>query len=166
VTRSTGWRRLALLAHVSSSVGWFGAVVAFLALAVAGVTSNDEHVVRAAYLMMEPVGWYVIVPLNVASLATGLVSSWTTPWGLIRHYWVLAKLAINVVATVVLLLYMQTVGSLANTARRGGPEDLSPVLHSGAAIVLLLLAMILAVYKPRGVTPYGRRQRRASRGLS
>jgi hypothetical protein len=164
---SPAGRKVALVAHICSSVGWFGAVLAFLALAIAGVLSQDEQVARAAYLMMAPVGWFVIVPLNLASLATGLVSSLATSWGLLRHYWVLAKLAINVLATVVLLLYMQTLGALADLARRGpvvnahGLRDASPILHTGAAIVLLLLAMILAVYKPRGLTAYGRRAPRA-----
>jgi hypothetical protein len=164
MTLSPGWRKFALVAHVSSSVGWFGAVLAFLALAVTGVVTRDDQLAQAAYVMMEPVAWYVIVPLNLASLATGLVSSLATSWGLLRHYWVLAKLLINVVATVVLLMYMQTLGRLAGVARQGstgdlaGLRDLSPIVHTGAAVVLLLLAMVLAVYKPRGVTAYGRRK--------
>jgi hypothetical protein len=159
VKLSPGWRRFALLLHISSSVGWFGAVLAFLALAITGALGDDQ-VARAAYLVMEPVGWFVIVPLNLASLVTGLASSLTTPWGLFRHYWVLAKLAINVLATVVLLLYMQTLGLVSDLARQGaGLRDPSPILHTAATVVLLVLAMILAVYKPRGVTPYGQRSR-------
>ena len=46
-------RKLALTAHVTSSVGWFGAVAAFLALAIAGVTSHNGQTVRAVYLSME-----------------------------------------------------------------------------------------------------------------
>jgi hypothetical protein len=161
-------RRLALLAHVGASVGWLGAVLAFLGLAVLGVAGAEPSVARSAYLVMEPIGWYVIVPLNLASLATGLISSLGSSWGLIRHYWVLAKLLINVLATVVLLLYMKTLHQLAGVAASAAPaeeppalRDPSPILHTGAAIVLLLLAMILAVYKPRGLTPYGRQPRPA-----
>lgn len=160
MSASVGVRKLSLLLHISSSVGWFGAVVAFLALAVVGVTSQNEQLARSAYLVMEPVAWYVIVPLNVASLVTGLLTSMVTTWGLLRHYWVLAKLLINVVATVVLLLYMRTLGYLADLARDDSavaPRDPSPILHTGAATVLLILAMILAVYKPRGLTGYGQR---------
>jgi uncharacterized membrane protein len=159
MSASVGARKLSLLLHISSSVGWFGAVVAFLALAVVGVTSQNEQLARSAYLVMEPVAWYVIVPLNVASLVTGLLTSMVTPWGLLRHYWVLAKLLINLVATVVLLLYMRTLGYLADLAHddSAAPRDPSPVLHTGAATVLLVLAMVLAVYKPRGLTGYGQR---------
>ncbi|MDQ3780886.1 MAG: hypothetical protein M3354_10125 [Chloroflexota bacterium] len=80
------------------------------------LTSQDAQTVRAAYLTMETIGWFVLVPLSLASLLTGLISSLGTPWGMIRHYWVLAKLLINVFATIVLLVYMQTLGSLAGVA--------------------------------------------------
>ena len=158
-------RRLALTAHVTSSVGWLGAVAGFLALAVAGLTSDDAQLVRAAYLAMEPIGWFVLLPLAFASLLTGLLQSLGTTWGLFRHYWVLFKLLINVFATIVLLLYMQTLGHLAGVAAETrASEDLSglrspsPVLHAGAALVLLVVATTLAVYKPRGLTPYGQRK--------
>ena len=167
-------RKLALTAHVASSVGWLGAVVGFLALAVAGLTSQDAQLVRAAYLTMEVTGWFVLVPLALASLLTGLVQSLGTTWGLFRHYWVLFKLLINVFATVVLLLYMQTLGSLADAAAEAtsSGDDLavlgspSPVLHAGAALLLLLVATTLAVYKPRGMTPYGQRRQHERRGVS
>jgi hypothetical protein len=161
-------RKLALTAHVTSSVGWLGAVAGFLALAVAGLASDDAESVRAAYLMMELIGWFVIVPLAVASLLTGLAQSLGTHWGLFRHYWVLAKLLINLFATIVLLLYMQTLGELADVAAEeplsggdlSGLRSPSPVLHAGVALLLLLTAATLAVYKPRGMTPYGQRKQR------
>jgi len=174
MTMTPRLRKFALTAHVVSSVGWLGAVVGVLALAVAGLTSQDAQTVRASYLAMELTGWFVLVPFGVASLLTGLVQSLGTKWGLLRHYWVLAKLLINVFATIVLLLYMQTLSSLAEVAARTtfASEDLhglrspSPVLHATAALLLLLVAMVLAVYKPRGLTPYGQRKQREQRALS
>ncbi len=62
---------------------------------------------RAAYLVMELIGWFVLVPLSLASLLTGLVQALGTKWGLFRHYWVLFKLLITVLATIVLLMYMR-----------------------------------------------------------
>jgi hypothetical protein len=167
-------RKLALTAHVTSSVGWLGAVAAFLALAVAGLASQDPQTVRAAYLTMDLTGWFVLVPLALASLLTGLVQSLGTTWGLFRHYWVLFKLLINVFATIVLVLYMQTLDHFAEVAAetRLSADDLamlrspSPVLHAGAAVVLLLAATTLAVYKPRGMTPYGQRKQREQRPVS
>jgi hypothetical protein len=167
-------RRLALTAHVTASVGWLGAVAAVLALAVAGVSSQDPQTVRAAYLAMDLTGWFVLVPLALASLLTGLVQSLGTRWGLFRHYWVLAKLAINLLATVVLVMYTQTLSSLADVAARApfssgdlsGLRSPSPVLHAGAALLLLLAATALAVYKPRGMTRYGWRKQNEQRVVS
>ena len=159
-------RKLALTAHVTASVGWLGAVGGFLALSVVGLASQDAQTVRAAYIAMESTGWYVLVPLSLASLLTGLVQALGTRWGLFRHYWVLAKLGINVFAMIVLVMYMQTLDYMAGvaaatTVSSGGLRGLrspSPVLHAGAALLLLLVATTLSVYKPRGMTRYGERK--------
>ena len=100
-------RKFALTVHLTFSVGWIGAVVAYLALVVAAMTSEDAQPLRAAWLAMESIGWYVIVPLALASLLTGFVMSLATPWGLFRHYWVLSSLALTILATVVLLRTQQ-----------------------------------------------------------
>ncbi len=170
----TPWvRKFALTAHVTSSVGWLGAVAAFLALAVVGLTSRDAQRVRAAYLAMELTGWFVIVPLSFASLLTGLVQALVTPWGLFRHYWVLAKLLINILSTGLLLLHMRPVSrmaavvgetALSNTDHRRLRIQL--VADSGAALIALLVATTLSVYKPRGMTRYGWRKQREERTVS
>ena len=160
-------RKLALTAHVVASVGWLGAVGSFLALAIVGLTSDDAQLGRGVFLAAEPLTSYVIHPLAVASLLTGIAQSLGTSSGLLRHYWVLFKLAIALVATAVLLLYSETVASLADAAGSGaGLAALrSPtfVLHAGGALVLLLTATVLAIYKPRGVTRYGWRKQREPR---
>ena len=157
-----GLRKFVLTAHISVSAGWLGAIVAFLALAVAGVASDDAPTVRAAYLAMDVMGSYALVPLALASLVTGLIQSLAGPWGLFRHYWVVFKLVINVFATLVLVLYTQTLAQLAEIATQTTSLSVvrtpSPLLHACAALLLLLAATVLAVYKPRGLTPYGRRK--------
>ena len=155
-------RKFALTAHVVFSVGWLGAIASFLGLAIVGLTSDDAQTVRGAYLVMKPAAWLVLVPLAFASLLTGLVQAVGTTWGLFRHYWVMFKLLINVAATIVLLLYMETFRSMADVAADPSADlsavrNASPVLHAGAALLLLVAATTLAVYKPRGVTRYGRR---------
>jgi hypothetical protein len=162
-------RKLGLTAHIVCSVGWIGAVASSFVVAVVGLTSRDAQMVRAAYLMLEPIGRVVLLPLSLASLLTGLVLSFGTRWGLFRHYWVLMKLLMNVFATVVLLMYMQTLAYLAGEASdmtlSGGAllrlRNPSPVLHACAALLLLLVATVLAIYKPTGVTPYGLRKQNA-----
>jgi hypothetical protein len=113
---------------------------------------------------MELVGWFVIVPFCLATLATGLIQSLGTSWGLFRHNWVVAKLAIAVLATILLTLHMRPVSYVANVAAastlaRGDLRQmrLQLVVDAALAIIALTIATILSVYKPQGLTPYGRR---------
>lgn len=159
------WRKFALTVHVTSSVGWLGAVVGFLALSVAGLTSPETQIVRAAYLGMDMLGWFVIVPLSFASLLTGLFQALGTTWGLFRHYWVVLKFLINIFATALLLVHMQPTSHLARAAAATtlAHNDLRAVriqlvFDAGAALVLLMVATTLSVYKPRGLTRYGWRR--------
>jgi len=64
MTMTPRLRKFALTTHITSSIGWFGAVAAFVALAIAGMISYDAQMVRAAYLAMELTTWFVIVPLD------------------------------------------------------------------------------------------------------
>jgi hypothetical protein len=162
MTMAPGLRKFVLAVHLTASVGWIGAVVAYLALGVSAVTSQDAQTVRAAWIAMELTGWYAIVPLALAALLTGLVMSLGTPWGLFRHYWVLISLVLTVLSTVVLLLHMPDVSYLAAVAREADAANLGglggDLLHPGVGLLMLLAIAVLNVYKPRGVTPYGWRK--------
>ncbi|MFB9389981.1 hypothetical protein ACFPM3_10160 [Streptomyces coeruleoprunus] len=159
-------RKAALTAHVAASVGWLGAVAAFLALAVAGLVGDDPGRTRGLYPAMDVLTWWAIVPLALAALVTGVVQALGTPWGLLRHYWVLAKLVLTVLATGFLLLHTAPVGHLADAAARGADLDgaglgglrVQLVADAAAAVLVLLVTTALSVFRPRGVTPYGWRK--------
>jgi Predicted integral membrane protein (DUF2269) len=166
-------RKLVLTAHITSSVGWLGSVAGFLVLAVAGLRSQDAQLVRGAYLAMELVASFVIVPLSLASLLTGLVQALGTKWGLLWHYWIVFKLVINIAATVLLLVHMQPISHLADVAARTtlASDDyfllrVQVVADATYAVVALLVATTLSVYKPRGLTRYGWRKQRKQRMVS
>jgi hypothetical protein len=167
MSRKPRVRKAFLVTHVCASVGWLGAVVAFLGLAIASVASDDIELVRAAALTVETLAWWVLLPLSALSLITGLIQSLGTHWGLFRHYWVTVKLVINLVSTVVLLLYTGTVSHYADVAADATVTDIdlmrsnSAVIHAAAALVLLVIATILSVYKPTGLTRRGQRRQRA-----
>jgi hypothetical protein len=165
-----GLRKLVLTVHLTVSVGWIGAAVAYLALGVSAVTSPDAQTVRAAWIAMEVTGWYVIVPLALAALLTGFVISLGTPWGLFRHYWVLITLVLTVLSTGVLLLHMPAVSSLADAARAADDAGLGrfggDLFHPGVGLLVLLVITALNVYKPRGLTPYGWRKQHEQRTVS
>jgi hypothetical protein len=163
-------RKVALITHVTCSVGWLGAVAASVVLGVAGIAADGSTTVRSAYVSLELIGWFALVPLGIASLLTGVVQSLITTWGLVRHYWVLAKLIINVIAVAVLLLYMQSLAVLADRARATGLHadavdlsDPSPMLHGAVALLMLIIATALSVLKPPGLTRRGQHYSNASR---
>lgn len=157
-------RKLALTAHVTFSVGWFGAVLAYLAPAIVGLSSHDPETVRACYLVMGLMGWFVIVPLSLGALATGLVQSLGTEWGLFRHYWILAKLVLTVLGVTVLLAHMRTVSGVAGmttemlSAVSPGHVKIQLVVHAVGGLVILLVATTLSFVKPWGKTAYGRKK--------
>jgi hypothetical protein len=153
-----GVRKLALALHISLSLGWVGAAVAYLAPSVAATTTTSEDTVRAAWIAQEVIGWYAIVPLATGALVSGLVMSLGTRWGLFRHYWVVITLALTTVSTVILLLHMSTVSAMADVAR-DGQIDMGAyggdLLHPALGVVVLVFVTALNVYKPRGLTRYG-----------
>jgi len=170
ITMTPSLRKFALTAHVTSSVGLLGSIAAFLALAIAGLTSQDTQIIRAAYLAMDLTARFVIVPLAFASLLTGFVQSLGTPWGLFRHYWVVAKLLLTTFATIVLLAKMELISYAAHLAAETifSRADLRTAgmqlaVHAAGGLLVLFVPAILSVYKPRGLTPYGRSEQHAQR---
>lgn len=158
-------RRFTLTAHVVFSVGWAGAVIGFLVLAVAGLISSDTETARAAYVAMYLTCWFAIVPLAFASLLTGLIQSLGTEWGLFRHYWVTIKFLLTTFATAVLMVHTQLIGLVAHAAANGalhspemGAARGQLVIAAGAGLAVLLVITALSIYKPRGRTRYGLRK--------
>ena len=163
---SPGLRKFTLTAHVTSSVGWLGAVGTFLMLGIVGLSSRDREIVRAVYLSMNLIGQFVVVPLSFATLITGLIESLGTQWGLFRHYWVLVKFTLTVGATILLLLHQFT--AVAGVARRVSETSVDSlpdvgrlgtqlIFDAGLAVIVLLIATVLSIYKPWGRTSYGAR---------
>lgn len=161
-----GQRRLALSAHVATSVSLLGAVASFLVLALAGLQAHEPQLIRAAYVGMDLLARLAILPLALSALLTGALMARGTPWGFFRHYWVIAKLLLTAFATAVLLAKMPLVATAAALAtepvlRLGALREAGAqlALHSFGGLLVLLVPTILSVYKPRGTTEHGRRTR-------
>src|ERR671921_91831 len=165
-------RKFALAVHITLAVGWIGAVAGYIALDVVTATGQDAQTLRAAYLAMEVIAWYVIVPLARGSLLSGLIMSVGTKWGLFRHYWVLISLLLTIIATVVLLVETQTISYFADIAAdpTTSADDLralgNTLVHSVGGIAMLLVILVMNVYKPRGMTQYGWRKQQEQRRAS
>jgi hypothetical protein len=155
---TSGLRKLGLTVHIIVSVGWVGAVAAFLALSI-GALAGDATVSRGAYLAMNVVGRCVLLPLSVGALLSGVVQSLATKWRLFKHYWVLVKLVLTVFATAALFLHQFTaVAESAQLAAEAVPSTLALRQlglqlrgDAGLALLVLLTVTVIAVYKPWGL---------------
>lgn len=163
-----GLRKAALAVHLTCSVGWIGGVVAYLVLGVVAVTAADDATIRASWVAMGAIGWYAIVPLAVASWATGIVMGLGTRWGLFRHYWVSISLVLTSVALAVLVLHMPDVSATVEVARNASGDELTALggdlAHPAVGLVVLLVVQVLNLYKPRGLTRHGHRRQHGSVG--
>lgn len=160
-TMSPRLSKLVLTSHIAFSVGWFGAVSVFLVLAITGVFSQNIQLVRSAYIIMELSGWFIIVPFCFASLITGIVQALGTKYGLFKHYWIIVKLILTVLATVLLLLHMNPISYMAGLAEKTSflnSEEvrlrIQLIADAGAAVVLLLATTTISIYKPWGKIKY------------
>lgn len=161
-----GWlRKLGVAVHTVLSVGWLGAVAAFLALALAAL-GPEQAVSNAAFVAMGVIGRWVIVPLSLGALVSGVIQSLATKWGLHRYYWVLVKLLLTIAAGTVLLLHQFTAVEQAASLAAQARADAGGELHgfgiqlladSGLAVVVLTIITLIAVYKPWGLTPFAKR---------
>jgi hypothetical protein len=159
-------RKVVLTTHVVSAVGWIGAAAAYLVLALAALTSDSVETVRAAFIAMELL-YFALVPLASVALLTGLAQALGTNWGLLRHYWVLAKAVLTVVAFTVMVLNLDTVSAHADHVVHAPAADLPgaghDLQHAVGGLVVLLVVAILGLHKPGALTRYGRRKKEQQR---
>lgn len=164
-------RKFALATHLTCSIGWIGGVIAYLALDISVATGQDPQAVRAAWIGMDRIVSWAIVPLSVASLLTGLVMSLGTKWGLIRHWWVVISFGLTLFATAVLIVEAGVIGRLAAVAAdpSTSAEELlalpHTLPHSVGGLAVLLVVQVLNIYKPPGLTRYGWRKQQEERRL-
>lgn len=164
-------RKLVLTLHIALSVSWLGVEATQVVLGLTAVATGDAERLKATYVVMQLVGTRIVPVAALGSLLTGLLLGLGTAWGVFRHYWVTAKLVINVMvilaghevfrfwlnqqARVVLSTPLDTL-----TTADVGSVRLRLLAGLSTALVLLATAAVLSVYKPWGRTGIGRRDLR------
>lgn len=148
-------RKLSLSTHITFSVGWLGAVASFLILSLVGYFSSESQVVRSCYICMGILGWFIIVPASLGSFFTGIIQAQGTKWGLFKHYWIVAKLVLTLVCTLLLLVHVQPIDYMAELAGQGSISDpglnamrIRLIADAAAAFFVLLVITTISVYKP------------------
>lgn len=156
-------RRAVLVVHVAVSVSWLGLTVGLLALGITAYTCADASVTEAAYRSMKVFGDWLVIPIGLLTLISGVVLSLGTHWGLARHRWVWVKfwLTLDTLAASALALRPQINGAAAS-----GHPDLSLVSAPTVASSAYFFMTAISVLKPWGLTARGREyrdQRRTAR---
>ena len=156
-----------LAALLATPVGCVGVVVSYLILAVVGLNGVELASARIIYGAMELIGWYVVTPLGIAALVSGIVQSLATKWGLFRYYWIVAKLALTVFTIDVMVRTLDRASdTLAMTVMRADHlAELRPhfTTHASAGLAVLIAITALSIYKPWGATPFDGGNNRAKR---
>jgi hypothetical protein len=149
-------RKGVLVAHIVAAGAWIGLDVMLGVLVFTPLLTSDTAVASLCCQAMPLLFWPLLVS-GLASLVTGVVLGVGTHHGLVRHWWVLVKLALNIVLTsLVVVLLGPGLDDAAEAGRRlaaGAPVDIDlsnlvyPPIVSGTSLVV---ATVLAVYKPWG----------------
>lgn len=154
--RNQTWRQLTVWLHVLTSVGWMGQGLALVSLFVLSLAAGDPDVRLAAVSMAEHLDTELLAPLANASAFTGFVLAAATPWGFLRHYWVLTKFGITLVQLhVAIFLLSPAVHESVVAARSDLPGPTAPLL-AGSILMVSAIAFQgwLSIAKPWSRTPW------------
>jgi hypothetical protein len=150
-------RKLTLLVHIAAAGAWLGLDLVLGILIVTGLTSGDATAAAASALSLAAFATWPLVAVGTVTLASGVLLGLGTKYGLVRYWWVLVKLVVNIVlVTLVVVLLWPGIASAAEAGRTALADDTAlavrwnmvfpPIVSSTAVIV----AMALAVFKPWG----------------
>jgi hypothetical protein len=159
-------RKLILVIHVAVSVGWLGIAAVMVVIGVTLRTTDDPRILHGGYRLMEIVDNGLIIPTTLLTLISGVLSGLGTTWGLLKHYWVLAKLGLVLLAIANGFFFLHewtsrtADGATGLAGEQGGFDAARTLLIGGnvTAVLLVASATVLSIYKPWGKTVRGRRK--------
>ncbi|MER6995328.1 DUF2269 domain-containing protein [Streptomyces sp. NPDC000410] len=153
-------RQAILVVHVCASAGWLGLSLGLLGLSSAAAASGSPAVAEASYRSMALFANWLMIPIALLTLGSGLVLSLGTPWGLARYRWVWTKFWLTLITTTLTTFSLRPgVNAAADEAAAGIPVQ-DPTGLLAAPIVSLsayLFMTAISVLKPWGMTRRGRR---------
>jgi hypothetical protein len=136
---------------VITAVGWLGSDLVLLTLAAAGLAGYRPEVV---YPAMGFVGLVLFLPLSFAVWLIGVVNAWTTPWGLLRHWWVIVKLILTTAMLVAVFFALRPglESALAEGAALDQQERIGLMFPPVVSTSVLVFATVISTFKPWGRT--------------
>lgn len=166
-------RKSVMVLHAVAGIGWMGVDIALLALLITARTTTNPALVVSGFNAIGIIVPVAVPPLSLLILLTGILQGLGTPWGLVRYWWVLVKLILSLMMTVLvfvsLLPGIREMIVLADTtvsadALRASLGSLPNTLMFPPIVSFLMLgtAAILSIFKPWGRTPWSREIRASS----
>jgi hypothetical protein len=162
-------RQAVLTVHLISSLGWIGADLGLLVLAITASANGTPRVGQGACVALAFLATWITAPVSVIALISGVLLSMATKWGVFRYTWVVVSLVLN---ALMVLLVVFALGPLYRGAEHlvlAAPAT-SPVadILGGrrfelmappcVAFVVLTGVTIINVYKPWGRFGWPRRR--------
>jgi hypothetical protein len=170
-TPTTPWRlrpaarKAVLVLHIVAGIGWMGVDIALLVLLISARTTNDAALVVSGFNAIGMIVPMAVPPLSLGILVTGIILGLGTRWGLVRYWWVLVKLLLSLIMTV--LVFVSLVPAVSSMtilsattvsadAVRASLGTLPTMLLFPPIVSFLMLgvAAILSIFKPWQRTPW------------
>lgn len=155
-----------LIAHIASAGAWLGIDVVMAVFIFTAMLTDDRGTEALCYQALELFTGWPLLATGLICLASGVILGLGSKWGIVRYWWVAAKLALNVILVVLVPVALRPeVVESAEQARRwaaGEPVTLDVgdlIFPPIVSPIALMIAMTLAVIKP-----WGRIRRRARPG--
>lgn len=150
-------RKSVLLIHIMSAGAWIGIDVVMAVFVFTSILTKDDQLRALCYRALEVFTVWPLLTTGLVCLLTGLVLGLGSKYGLVRYWWVLVKLVLNLLLTALVLLSLR--GGVAELAEEGRRLEAGEPLTIGVSDMVyppivsptaLVIAMVLAVFKPWG----------------
>ena len=150
-------RKAILVVHVASAGAWLGIDVVMAILIFTSLGTSDVHTRAVCYEALSLFAVWPLLSVGLLSLASGILLGLGTRYGLVRYWWVVAKLALNVLLSALVLIGLRP--GIAELNRLGheldaGTTTIAPIgnmiFPPIVSPICLAIAFVLAVFKPWG----------------
>ena len=150
-------RKGVLVVHIASAGAWIGIDVVMGVLVFTALGTGNDDIRALCYRALELFAVWSLLATGLICLASGVILGLGTKWGLVRYWWVAIKLILNILLSVLVVVALRPeVIEMAKQGRRfmaGEPASLAVgdlIFPPIVSPTLLLVATVLAVFKPWG----------------
>jgi uncharacterized membrane protein len=147
-------RKAVLVLHLASVGSWLGIDVVMAVLTFTALSTNDDSTKGLCFRVLELVTIWPMTISGLTCLVTGVLLAYGSKYGLLKYWWVVVKLVINLLLTTLVLIALRP--GVAELADRGQAGDLDVPLGDVifppiVSPTLLIVAVVLSVFKPWGL---------------